>query len=93
MDIVAASEWREDVRSEQWIGYAVAEAYGLDATEKGQLVRVKALLKRLLEDKKLVVVVRQDEKRRPRKYIVSSAPVAAPVVKTDILSEEFSVFD
>jgi len=93
MEIVDAGEWREDVRSEQWIGLAVAEAYGLDVTEKGQVVRIKALLKRLLEDKKLVVEIRQDEKRRPRKYILSSAPVAAPVEKSDILSEEFSVFD
>ena len=93
MEMVDAGEWREDPRSEQWVGNAVAEAYGLDLTEKGHVVRVKALIKRLIEDKKLVAEVRMDEWRKLKKYILSSAAVRAAVEKKDISSDEISLFD
>jgi len=93
MEMVDAGEWREDPRSELWVGNAVAEAYGLDLTEKGHVVRVKALIKRLLEDKKLVAEVRMDEWRKLKKYILSGAAVRAAVEKKDISSDEISLFD
>ena len=93
MEMVDAGEWREDPRSEQWVGNAVAEAYGLDLTEKGHVVRAKALIKRLLEDKKLVAEVRMDEWRKLKKYIRTSAAVRAAVQKKDISSDEISLFD
>lgn len=93
LELLSAGEWRADARSEHWAGVAVAEAFDLDLTNKTQMAQVKSILKRLLAEDKLSEEIRNDETRRPRKYIMSVAPVAAPVQKEDILSDDFSVFD
>ena len=93
LEMLSGGEWRADPRSEHWAGVAIAEAYGLDLTNKTQLAQVKLILKRLISEDKLSEEMRKDDKRMLRKYIMSVAPVAAPVAKQDILSDDFSVFD
>jgi hypothetical protein len=83
LEILGSGEWRADPRSEQWAGVAVAEAFGLDVTNKTQLGQVKAILKRLISEDKLSEVMRKDRNRVSRKHVVIKE-------KSDMLSDENS---
>ena len=90
LEMLADGEWRADPRSEQWAGVAVAEAFGLDLTNKTQTAQVKAILKRLIAEDKLSEVMRKDRNRVSRKHVVIKE-------KSDMLSDQNSenlgVFD
>jgi acyl-CoA synthetase (AMP-forming)/AMP-acid ligase II len=42
--VVASGSWREDVRSKKWVGYAVARALGLDASNEDLGEEAKAVV-------------------------------------------------
>lgn len=65
--VVAAGEWKYDSRSPQWVGFAIADACGLDVDASRK--RSLALLKQWLANGALKVVERDDENRRPRKFV------------------------
>lgn len=44
-DAVAAGEWAENIQSKDWVGYAVATALGLNADDKRDKSRIKAMLR------------------------------------------------
>ena len=44
-DAVAAGEWAENVQSRDWVGHAVAAALSLNADDKRDKARIKALLR------------------------------------------------
>jgi hypothetical protein len=66
---VSAGAWRADVRSEDWVGRAVAEALELDLDDDNEKTRVKTLLKTWLGNGSLLTVERTDEGRKHRKFI------------------------
>ena len=75
--LIAEGEFRESDKAEQWAGEAVAQVLGLDASNKGHRVRIKAVLKELLTDGTLSREERPDASRRKRWWIiVGSAPPA-----------------
>ena len=78
LDLVDGGEWRVDPQSELWVGRCVAEAFDLDIEDARQRVQIKGILKRLISENKIKEVVRNDEKRKPRKFV--------EVVKKDNLS-------
>jgi hypothetical protein len=93
LDLLASGEWRVDPRAEDWAGVAIAEAFGLDRGDKGQLVQIKNILRQLIAEGKLKEVTRNDENRRPRRFIIVensdnlSAKMAAPVAPVDVTLE------
>jgi len=103
LEMLGVGEHRADPRSEHWAGVLVAEAFSLDLAEPKQLAQVKTILKRMMAEGKLKEVVRNDENRRPRKYIElvkkdnlsqnEAAPVAAPVAKNTCHDHVGGLFD
>jgi len=68
-------EWREDVRSKNWAGIAIADVLGLDSSLAENKSKIKQLLATWLENRELKVVERADTSRHMRKYIeVGDAP-------------------
>jgi hypothetical protein len=65
---VKQGEWRFDSRSSEWVGFAVAEATGLDPKKAGK--RIFNLLKEWIANEALKVIEKEDDQRRPRKFVV-----------------------
>lgn len=63
-------ECREDRRSSEWAGHAIADVLGLDTEQAGALVRVQRLLQKWLADGTLCVVERKDKSRKARRFVV-----------------------
>jgi len=73
--LIRDGEWREDVRSKQWVGLAVADVLGLDAREESVKAKIQTMLATWIENKELKVVERADAHRKLRKFIeVGDAP-------------------
>lgn len=64
---VAAGEWRADVRSPDWVGFAVASALDIDAENSRK--RISALLKDWIGNGALKIVEREDDERHKRKFV------------------------
>ena len=68
-EAVAGGEWRDDVRSKSWVGYAIMDALGLDKAEPSARDTAKALQRLWTKDGTLKVVERQDAKRMKRGFV------------------------
>lgn len=68
---VAASEYRKDPQSPDWVGEAVAVVLDVDVSDRRgpDAARVKKLLRRWTENGVLIEEVGKDEKRRERVFI------------------------
>ncbi len=66
---VAASSWRKDPQAMEWVGKAVAQAMGLDASDRADKAKISGLLKTWLATGMLKVVDGKDEKFRPRPMV------------------------
>lgn len=78
-EAIAGGEWRENAQSPAWAGRAVAHVLGLDPDEKAAKARIKSVLQAWIGNNVLKVVVRDDHKREPRKWIeVGERVEAAP---------------
>jgi hypothetical protein len=81
--LIAEGEWRADVRAgDAWVGYPVARAYGLDATDKADKTQINGILKRLRQEGKIFDEGRRDQNRHTRQFVRVAKPgiaVAASV--------------
>jgi hypothetical protein len=74
-NLAQTGAYRDDVRSPQWFGFALADqlkiniAYGAENDPK-DIARVKRIIKIWLKNKVLEIEERSDETRRKRRYIV-----------------------
>jgi hypothetical protein len=67
---IRRGKWRENSQAEAWVGYAVADALGLDASKNGRdRHRVIGILKAWLKAGSIVVVERLDEHRMMKKFV------------------------
>jgi AAA domain len=66
---ISEGEWREDHRSKQWAGIAVAEVLDLDHSEKSARGKLKILMHTWVKNGALKVVSRKDEQRKNRNFI------------------------
>ena len=66
---IKGGTWRENARSNEWVGIAVAKTLGLSAGDKQDRAKINALLKAWFGSGSLVVVERLDETRRKRKFV------------------------
>jgi hypothetical protein len=66
---VGEGEWRKDIRADNWVGHAVADALELDVTEPTDKAKVKGLISRWLKDGTLIEVSVKDEHRKAKKFI------------------------
>ena len=66
---VAAAPWRKDPQAAEWVGKAVAQAMGLDASDKAAKAKISGLLKTWIASGMLTVVDGKDEKFRPRPMV------------------------
>jgi hypothetical protein len=67
--VISNGKWREHHSSPEWAGYAVADALGLDADDKGQRRRITLLIKTWLKEGALSVTDGHDTRRKPVKFI------------------------
>jgi hypothetical protein len=103
LELVGGGEWRADPQSELWVGRCVAEAFGLDIEDAKQRAQIKGILKRLVAEKKVVEVFRNDAQRRSRKFVElpkkdnlsqnEAAPPSAPPLKTPCEDTVGGLFD
>ena len=66
---VAEGRWRESPQSPKWVGYAVAAALRLEATDKKQKAKIRGLLKVWHDKGMLKAVTDKDHKGNPRKFV------------------------
>jgi hypothetical protein len=66
---VAAGTWRADVQATAWVGKAIADALGLDLEQAAAKAKAKTLLKTWLRNGALIEVEREDDNRKPRRFI------------------------
>ena len=67
--VIRRGKWRENVQAKAWVGRAVAEALGLDASNKAHRAKIVGMLKMWLAAGSLIVVEGQDENREVKKFI------------------------
>ena len=67
--VIRRGKWRENVQAKAWAGHAVAEALGLDASNKAHRAKIIGMLKVWLAAGSLIVVEGQDENREVKKFI------------------------
>lgn len=64
---IAQGEWRNDPRSPEWVGNVVARVLDLNLEDNRK--RIAGILKEWVENRALKIVEKEDEKRRPRKFV------------------------
>jgi hypothetical protein len=83
--LAATGAFRADSRSPNWFGYALADllripiSYGAD-NSPNDIARINTIIKTWIKNKVLKIEERDDDKRRPRKFIVPGT--AAPHTKS-----------
>jgi hypothetical protein len=87
--LIAEGDWRADVRAgDAWVGYPIARAYELDATDKADKAQINGILKRLRQDGSIYDQARPDRSRHMRQFVcVAKRQTAATMSAAD------SVFD
>lgn len=78
-----AGQWRDDARSPQWAGHAIAVALKVSLSDADQRARVRAIMQDLVARGVCRVDISLDEKRRPRRYYVRAGG----------MSESHTIFD
>src|SRR5262249_55006756 len=68
--IMGNANYRDDIRSKQWFGIAIARRLSLDLDTKIGRTRAKNVLASLIERRDLAIEERLDERRHPRNFIV-----------------------
>ncbi|MCP3417787.1 AAA family ATPase [Bradyrhizobium brasilense] len=76
---IAVGEWRVDIRArDAWVGNPVAQAFGLDATDKADQGQINGILKRLLQGGLIQHESRRDRSRHTRIFVRVTAAGRAP---------------
>jgi hypothetical protein len=65
---IEQGDWRLDSRSPQWVGIPVGRVLDLDPDQAGK--RIGKILRQWIENGALEVVEKEDDQRRPRKFVV-----------------------
>jgi hypothetical protein len=65
---VEQGEWRADPRSPEWVGIPISKVLDLDPKKYAK--RIAKMLKQWIENGAFEVVEKDDEQRRPRKFVV-----------------------
>lgn len=85
---IAAGEWAQSVQASNWAGHAVAEALGLDASDKRDKARIGALLRDWVKTGALLIEARHDSKKgRDRPFVIVGNPVdptTLPTLKSEV---------
>lgn len=68
--VIHTGSYKDSSQAGNWVGHAVAEALGLDVTDKKDAARIKALLKTWKGSGALKVVQQQDERRKMCPFVV-----------------------
>ncbi|WP_426442047.1 AAA family ATPase [Bradyrhizobium genosp. P] len=76
--LAATGEYRADMRSPKWIGYALAKHFDLPIVHKGNnqpkdLERLKTIIKTWLSNKVLKIEERKDEEGKSREFMVAGS--------------------
>jgi hypothetical protein len=66
---IAGGQWREDHRSPDWAGNAVATVLGLDATAPADKTKIKEMMKVWIENKALKIVEKPGPDRHCRSFV------------------------
>jgi hypothetical protein len=66
---IAAGEWREDFRSPEWAGNAVARILKLDIKKPADRKRIQSMLAVWIEKNAIKIVEKNDEKRKLKSFI------------------------
>ncbi len=67
---IGAADWRADVRAgDAWVGNPVAQAFGLDATDKSDRTRINGILQRLRKSGQIEHETGKDRNRHTRIFV------------------------
>lgn len=70
LELIRKGHWRADVRAgDNWVGHAVAQAFGLDASDAGDKPEIKRMLKQWRHDRLIDDEQRQDSSRHQRLFV------------------------
>ena len=72
--LIAGGRWRENSQAKDWVGRAVAQAMGLDASNKQHRSKITGLLKVWKASGALVDVDGLDAKRETRTFVEVGVP-------------------
>lgn len=85
---IAEGEWAKSVQAGNWVGKAIAEVLGLDASAKADKARINALLRDWIASGALRIDSRKDSKKaRERPFVVvgdAVNPSALPTPKSGV---------
>lgn len=66
--------WRESPQATDWFGHLIADVLGLDLDEDNDKRKVRTIAKTWIKNGAFVIVEREDDKRRPRKFVALGKP-------------------
>jgi hypothetical protein len=76
--LIAAGQWRADVRAgDAWVGHAVAQAFGLDASDGGDKTKINGILRQWRKERVIRDVSMQDKTRHTRQFVRVCAAIEA----------------
>ena len=79
--LIAAGQWRADVRAgDAWVGHAVAQAFGLDASDGGDKTKINGILRQWRKERVIRGVSMPDKTRHIRQFVLVCAPLEPPVL-------------
>lgn len=67
--IIRSGFWREDIRSDSWVGKAVAKALKLNLSDACARAKIASIIKIWINSGSLLVVERNDKEGHPRKWV------------------------
>lgn len=86
LKLIAGGDWRADVRAgDAWVGHAVARAFGLDASDASDRMRINGLLRQWRQDRCIHDEARADKSRHMRQFVRVSRPATvAPATSANV---------
>lgn len=77
--LIAEGVWRSDVRAgDAWVGHAVAQAFGLDASDNSDKTKINGILKQWRRERAITDVSRMDKSRHNRQFVLVNSRPAPP---------------
>jgi len=74
VNAVRAGEWRDDVRSSNWVGLAVAGAMGIDIDEPTGKAKVKSLVRLWTKTGVFRIIQGLDQQRKLKAFVIAPEP-------------------
>lgn len=72
---VGEGEWREDVRSGEWVGHAIGSIVGKDSNDQKQKKQLNSMIRQWVANGVLEIERKPDARREMRAFVVPGRPI------------------